>query len=894
MTRRLKILISIIIFVLLGFLILLFSGASIYTDMLWFENLGFLHAFWTMFLSNFGIRMIVGIVFSLFIFLNLNLTKNAFIKYIKLRNNDDNNDVESSGGLDYRLFSWINKKRLGLMYLLGSIILGFLFSSISQDIWKIVLKYLNKTPFGTTDPIFGRDIGFYVFTLPLYNFIKEMGMVLVILTIIIVGIIYIFASGINSFEDVRGKLSNRTKSHISILITIFLFLKAWDYRLSMYELLYSGRGVAFGASYTDIHASLIALKVLFVMAIAIGIILLISIFRKNYRILIWGMGIWLIAAFVLGSVYPAFVQRFQVAPNEIARETKYINYNIDMTRKAYGLNNVKIENFRVENNLDLEDLKKNSEIINNIRLWDSRPLLSTYGQLQELRQYYNMINVDIDRYQINGEYRQVMLAAREMDQSLLSSQAQTWVNQTLKYTHGFGLVMSPVNRVTSEGLPEFFIKDIPPQSTVDIELDNASIYYGEKTNNYVIANNKSKEFHYPMGSENVYKNYGGTGGVQLNNTFKKLTYAVRFNTLKMLLAGEITPESRIMYYRNIQERVRKVAPFLQFDSNPYLVVAEGRLFWIQDAYTTTNRYPYSQPTNSMINYIRNSIKIVIDAYNGSMKLYVVDNSDPLAATYQKIFPDLFVEGAKMPIELKQHIRYPEDLFVLQSRLYSTYHMQDPMVFYNKEDLWEIPEENYSGNSIKMKPYYIIGQLPGKEKAEYLLMRPFTPVGKNNMVSWLAARNDGENYGKLVAYKFSKESLVYGPMQIESRIDQDTRISQLLSLWSQRGSRVIRGNLLIIPIDDSILYVEPIYLQAETSELPEMKRIVVSYNNKLVMAETLNQALAQIFGEQSVDETKEQVQENLPSADGDQYEELLQELENILEQLRDMSNKENIR
>ncbi len=891
MTKKLRILISIIIFVLLGFLILLFSGASIYTDILWFKNLGYVHAFWVMFLSNFGIRMLVGIGFTLFIFINLNFTKKAFINYLNLRNNDDIKTLFDGRGDN--LFSWINKKRLGLIYLLGSIILGFLFSSFSQDVWKIVLKFLNKTPFGTSDPIFGRDIGFYIFTLPFYNFIKEMGMVLVILTIIIVGIIYILASGINTFQDMKGKLSNRAKSHISILITIFLFLKAWDYRLSMYDLLYSGRGVAFGASYTDIHASLIGLKVLFVIAIAIGIILFISIFRKYYRVLIWGMGIWLIATLVLGSIYPAFVQRFQVAPNEIALETEYINYNIDMTRKAYGLNNVKTEKFRVENNLELKDLKKNSEIINNIRLWDSRPLLSTYGQLQELRQYYNMINVDIDRYQINGESRQVMLAAREMDQSLLSSQAQTWVNQTLKYTHGFGLVMSPVNRVTREGLPEFFIKDIPPQSTVDIRLDNTSIYYGEINNNYVIANNKSKEFHYPMGSENVYKNYGGTGGVQLNNTFRKLIYAVRFNTLKMLLADEITPESRIMYYRNIQERVRKVTPFLQLDSNPYLVVAEGRLFWIQDAYTTNDRYPYSQPFNRMGNYIRNSIKIVIDAYNGSLKFYVVDDSDPLVATYQKIFPDLFVDGAKMPAELQQHMRYPEDLFVIQSRLYSTYHMQDPMVFYNKEDLWEIPEENYSGNSIQMKPYYIIGQLPGNEKAEYLLMRPFTPVGKNNMVSWLAARCDGENYGELVAYKFSKESLVYGPMQIESRIDQDTRISQLLSLWSQRGSRVIRGNLLIIPIDDSILYVEPIYLQAETSELPEMKRIVVSYNNKLVMAETLDQALAQIFGEQPVEKIKEQVQENVPPSDGNRYEELLQELENILEQLRDMNGRGNL-
>ncbi len=919
MSKSLKVLLSIIFLALLAFLILIFSGSKIYTDILWFQHLGFLHTFLVMFFANFWIRIVVGLIFTIFIFINLNFTKKAFINYINQRNNNEDEDIETIFEERGRgIINWLNQRRLSVIYLLGSIILGFLFSSISQDVWKIVLKYLNKTPFGTTDPLFNRDIGFYIFSLPFFNFIKEMGMVLVILTIIIVGIIYILASGINTFQDVTGKLPNRAKSHITILVTLFFFLKAWDYRLSMYDLLYSPRGVVFGASYTDVNANLIGLKILFVIAIAIGIILLTSIFRKNYRVLLYGLGIWILATFLLGNIYPAFIQRFQVEPNEIVKERQYINYNINMTLEAYGLSDIKTDSFQVKNSLNQESLQKHNDIIKNIRLWDSRPILSTYSQLQELRQYYNFINVDIDRYNIDGEYREVLLAAREMDQTLLSNQAKTWINQALKYTHGYGLVMSPVNRVTSEGLPEFFIKDIPPQSSVDLKVDNASIYYGEKTDNYIIANNRSKEFHYPMGSENVYINYEGTGGIQLNNIFKKLLYAFRFSNIKFLLANGITTESRIMYYRNIHERVRKVAPFLQFDGDPYLVVANGGLYWIQDAYTTTNRYPYSQPVNGGINYIRNSIKIVIDAYNGSMKFYVIDESDPLAATYQKIFSDLFVAGNEMPEVFRQHIRYPEDLFVIQSHLYSTYHMKDPTVFYNKEDLWNIPEENYAGNSIQMQPYYIISKLPGAAEAEFILMLPFTPATKNNMVAWMAARSDGENYGELLVYNFPKDNLVYGPMQIESRIDQDAEISQLLTLWSQRGSRVIRGNLLIIPIEDSILYVEPIYLQAETSELPEMKRVIVSYDDNLVMTQTLDQALAAIFGqlpEEQINQMEKeqfvqipgniselatravdlynQAQENLKEGNWSQYGETIQELENILKQLRDMSQNQGI-
>ena len=891
MRRSLKNKLLIIIFSL----ILIFTVSSViaqyYTDLLWFESLGFLHTFWVILLSRIGLRTAVTLLFILFIFFNLMITRKSLINYINIKKNNEL-DRDFSGE-NKEIVEWIDEKKLGISYLVISIITGFLFSLGSLEAWQIVLRYFNSTPFAKSDPIFNKDISFYIFKLPFYNFLKEMGMTLIILTFILVAFVYILASGIKTLDEFREKLIFQAKIHKTFLLVIFFLLKAWDYRLQMYELLFSNRGAAFGAGYTDINATLKALNVLFYLAIILAVVLIISIFIKNYRLVVLGVGIWILSIFLLGVIYPAFVQNFRVEPNEFALEREFIQHNIDLTGDAYGLSRIKNIDFTVENNLNSRSLANNEATINNIRLWDSRPLLSTYRQLQELRQYYKFVNVDIDRYQTNGEYRQVMLAAREMDQSLLSMPAQTWVNQTLKYTHGYGLVMSPVNKLTPEGLPELYIKDIPPQSELDIQIENPAIYYGEKTENYVISNNKTQEFHYPQGSENVYKNYQGAGGVVLNSFFKKLFYALRFNTFKILLAEEITPQSQIMYHRNIHQRVRKIAPFLKFDNNPYLVLAEQRLFWIQDAYTAANNYPYSQPieVGGEINYIRNSVKIVIDAYNGSVQFYVIDDSDPLLLTYQKIFSDLFLSISEMPTELFEHIRYPEDLFEIQSQIYGIYHMTDPLVFYNKEAVWEIPEETYASSSIKMKPYYIIIQLPGEKKEEFVLMRPLTPVGKNNMIAWMAARCDGDNYGELIAYKFSKQLLVYGPMQIESRIDQDTFISQRLSLWSQRGSRVIRGNLLIIPIDNSILYVEPIYLQAETSEIPEMKRVVVSYNDRLVMAETLALAFEQIFsqGEERVVEDRD---EDLGLDEKDQYDELFEELEDIIEELRNLISAQN--
>ncbi len=907
MKNRFRYLLSTVIVIIIIALIALFAGANFFTEWAWFNHLGYLKAFLLMFFSNFGLRILIGLIFAVFVFVNLFFTKKLFIKYFEAESIESENvetlfKEESQGFLN-----WLNKKKLNWIYILISLILGFLFSSVSSELWKIVLKFFNQTPFGNTDPIFGKDISFYVFSLPFYSFIKEMGMVLIVLTIIVVGIIYFIASGISSFSDVKVKLSNRAKSHITVLLSAFLLLKAWDYRLAMYELLYSPRGVAFGASYTDINANLLGLRILFIIAIAVAAGLLVSLFRKNYKLLAWGLGIWIVTSLVFGAVYPGFVQRFQVEPNEIEREREYINHNIDMTLEAYGLNDITTKDFQPQDGLTLDDLEENSEIISNIRLWDSRPLLSTYSQLQGLRQYYEFQNIDVDRYIIDGKYRQVMLSGRELNKDLLSGQAQTWINRKLKYTHGYGVAMSPVNRITEQGLPDFFIKDIPPKVGGDLVLDNSAIYYGEITDDYVIVNTDSTEFHYPQGDENVYINYDGSGGVEISSFIKKALFALRYSELKIMLNDGINNDSRIMYYRNIKERVRKVAPFLAYDSDPYLVISQGRLFWIQDAYTTSDRYPYAQPFSNTGNYIRNSVKVIIDAYNGNMDFYVMDKEDPIVQTYQKIFPEIFIDGDQMPESLKSHIRYPRDLFKIQSELYSIYHMEDPQVFYNKEDLWNIPDENYAGSTIKMEPYYILSSLPDTkmQKLEYLLMMPFTPANKNNMIAWLAGRSDGENYGELVLYEFPKDTLVYGPSQIESRIDQDAQISQLLSLWGQRGSRVIRGNLIVLPVAQSIFYIEPIYLQAERSELPELKRVVLGYGGDIVIDLDLEGALEQIFGEREPTEAVspggmmpedlsglisrayevyQEAQGYLKSGDWQNYGSKLDELQQVLEEL----------
>ncbi|MFC1863809.1 UPF0182 family protein, partial [Thermodesulfobacteriota bacterium] len=677
--------------------------------------------------------------------------------------------------------------------------------------------------------------------------------------------------------------------HLLMLCGVIVLLMAWGYYLKVYGLLYSTQGPAFGASYTDIHVKVPVYRVLMVLSFAWGIFLLFNAFRFNKKQLLVTGAIWIGAILVLANGLPIVIQKFIVKPNELARESKYIAYNLDHTRKAYNLNNIKEVDFEVSDRLTAQDIADQDVTVQNIRVWDERPLLQTYRQIQAIRLYYDFNNVDVDRYMLDNQYRQVMLSARELVVNQLPPQAKTWVNRHLTYTHGYGLAMSPVNEVTREGLPSLMIKDLPPSSTdVDLEIERPEIYYGEKTDDYVLIKTDAKEFDYPKGDTNVYTKYQGDGGVPIDSFARRILFAIEFRDPQILFTTYLTKNSKIMFNRRIDMRVKAIAPFLAYDTDPYMVVSEGRLFWIQDAYTVSNMYPYSKRSKTKfriknLNYIRNSVKVIIDAYNGDASYYVVDDTDPILKTFSKIFPDLFQPLDKVPADLKKHLRYPKDLFDIQVDTYKTYHMQDVQVFYNQEDLWEQPDEMYGDNRQKMKPYYIIIKLPEGEKEEFLLMLPFTPSKKDNMIGWLAARSDLPYYGNLLVYKLSKEKLVYGPMQIEARVDQQTEISRELSLWDQKGSRVIRGNLLAIPISGSFIYVEPIYLEAKqeakqaapdgqqqskggglfgkpkqqssqpsrqmnsrTAALPELKRIIVAHGNRITMEETLERALNNVL------------------------------------------------
>jgi uncharacterized membrane protein (UPF0182 family) len=540
-----------------------------------------------------------------------------------------------------------------------------------------------------------------------------------------------------------------------------------------------------------------------------------------------------------------------VEPNEIERERPYIDSNIKFTRLAFGLDNIEERPFETVKDLSEQDLTFNEAVVKNVRLWDYRPLQRTYEQLQALRPYYQFSEVDIDRYTIDGEVRQVMLAGRELNKDNLP--APSWVNRNLEFTHGFGIVMNPVDSVTPDGQPTFYIQDLPPVSNVSLEVTRPEIYYGELTNDTVYVGSAREEFSFPSGNENVYSSYEGTGGVPLDSLLKRVAFALRFSDANVLLSDDIQSETRVQFHRQVQERVRQITPFLYLDRDPYLVLTDdGRLVWIQDAYTISDRYPYSTPAPTGLNYIRNSVKVVIDAYNGTVDYYVAYPEDPIIQAYEKAFPDLFRPLDAFPPELLDHIRYPQDLFDVQAQQYLAYHMKDTRVFYNQEDLWSIPNEIFDGAEQPMEPYYVYLRLREETEPEYLLIQPFTPAGKQNMIAWLAARNEPEYYGQLVVYKLPKDELVFGPLQVEARIDQEPEISEQFSLWDQRGSRVIRGNTLVIPINDSFVYVEPIYLLSDTSALPELKRVIVATDTRIAMRETLGEALQALLAEEPQD------------------------------------------
>jgi len=631
-----------------------------------------------------------------------------------------------------------------------------------------------------------------------------------------------------------------------------MFSFAFGHWLNMFELLYSTRGVAFGASYTDVNVTLPALWVMLIVACVAATILLINIVLRRPALSLLAIFIWVIVGVIGTGLVPNIIQRYIVEPNELAREAPYIEDNINFTNMAYGLDKIQEADFSQLESLTPETVAAHGTFLKNIRLWDYRPLMQTYQQIQAIRLYYRFYDVDFDRYMVDGELRQVALAPRELDKSQL--QSPTWVTQKLQFTHGFGVVANPVNEVTREGLPQLWVKDLPPAAIFeDLTINRPEIYYGEDAGDYVFVNTTEREFDYPSGEQNVFASYEGAGGVVLNGLVTRLAFALRLADANMLLSQEFTPESRVLLHRNIGDRVRAVAPFLEYDSDPYLVISreDGHLYWMQDAYTTSDLFPYAEPIGN-INYIRNSVKVVTDAYNGSMKFYVAEPDDPLVNTYAAIFPDLFSPITKMPAWARTQIRYPEGLFRIQSRLYQTYHMRDVNVFYNKEDLWQVPNENFSGNTQPVEPYYVTLRLPDNTDDEFVLIQPFTPNNKDNLIAWMAARSDGENYGQLVTYRFPKQELIFGPLQIEGRIDQNPEISAQITLWDQGGSEVIRGNLLVLPIGNSLLYVEPLYLRAENGQIPELKRVILASGTTIVMEETLGEALVSLFDDMGQD------------------------------------------
>ena len=853
------------IWVVLGTLFLVFSFftsvITLFADWWWFSELGYTEVFLTTLTTKSVLGAIAALITFIFLLINLHLALTSKSPWlIKL---------PDTGSGRPTLINTQTVKQVGtLICLIVGIVLGFMASSAWQD----VLKLLSLTPFGAVDPVFGKEISFYIFSLP--AIVYGLNLLKIILLIALVGcvLIYVLHGSLRlpnllnglvepylrslgmSLSGGIGQSRSGARLHMAILLAVFCAALAASTYTSLFTLLTGQSGQVYGAIFTDVY---VMIPILWA---SIGSIILVAL-----ALLYWGKSgkhrflfATVILYFIVGlasSIVPSLVQKLVVAPNELAKETPFIEHNIAATRHAFGLDKVEELAISGDKPLTAGDIANNNLTIKNVRLWDRAPLLSTFSQLQEIRTYYEFASVDNDRYNIDGEIRQIMLSPRELSSESLPN--RNWINERLTFTHGYGLAAGPVNQVTAEGLPVLFVKDLPPISTVkELAVTRPEIYYGELSNEYVIVNTKSKEFDYPKGEENVFSVYAGKGGVEINSPIRRLLYAIHFRSLKLLLSNDVTEQSRILYHRNVKERIGKIAPFLVFDRDPYAVIADEKIYWIADAYTTSNLYPYSQPlllNGGKVNYIRNSVKVVVDAYDGSTTFYLADKQDPIISTYAKIFPTTFRPLEEMPANLSSHLRYPEDIFTLQTAIYSTYHMDDPQIFYNKEDQWEVPaiaiegEKNSASQIPAMTPRHMIMKLPAEKKEEYVLMLPFTPRSKDNLSAWMVARNDGVNYGKLLVYRFPKQKLIFGPKQVIGRINQDAEISRQIALWDQRGSQVIQGPLLIIPIEESLIYVRSLYLKAEAGKIPELKRVLVSYGNKVAMEESLEAGLAQIFG-----------------------------------------------
>ena len=820
--------------VLVALLICLPQIAHFSTDYLWFAELGYQSVFLKFTFAKFA----VGLVVFFLVFLLSYLTLQVTTKYQPEVTVENDTVINVPG----------KKAGKRVLTLVPSIFLGLLAGWLSATaLWQNILLFLQQVPAGVTDPIFQRDISFYFFNLSLFETIYYLAFFFLAVIFLFNVLMTFYLQG---FSKKTFKLMGRRIIYFAMAFVLLLIV---GFQLKAANLLYAHDSSVHGAGYTDLKVLLPMYYLASAACVLTAVTLLLGLKKKSAKIAAIGPAV-LLAVLVIGNVAAAGVQNFIVKPAEIAKEQPYIANNIDMTNKAYGLDKIQEVEFSADGTLTATDLQEEMDTIKNVRLIDYRPTITVFNQLQSMRLYYKFVDVDIDRYDIEGGQQQVYLSARELDQSSLDDSAQTWVNKYLKYTHGYGAVATPVNQITTQGQPEMWVENIPPTSEIpELEITRPEIYYGQLTNDYVIVNTKEPEFDYPIGDTNAQSQYEGDAGIPLNFVNRTLFALDRAN-YKILFSNLITSDSKILLNRNVIERVKKVAPFLTFEENPYLVIDQGRLVWVIDAYTSTDKYPYAaRITNQESpfygqNYIRNSVKATVDAYTGETNFYIADAADPLIQSYAKVFPGLFQPLEQMPETLRQHLKYSTTLFEVQTEIYQQYHMKNPTVFYNKEDVWSIANEIYGNETTKMEPYFVNMRLPGSDQLEFLLMRPFTPTQKQNMVSWLAARNDDEHYGELVLFKFPKQSTIYGPLQVESRISNDSEISQNLNLWDQQGSSVIRSNMLVIPIKNSILYVEPIYLTTNNeNSLPEVVRIVVAYKDKIVMAKTLDDALSQIFG-----------------------------------------------
>lgn len=823
-----------ILILIIAVVILPFASSllGLYTDWLFFVETGFSSVFTTTMYAKTFVALFFGLFMVLVIAINL---------VVANRGNFPRSAFFTVGGASFRFPIDEAIRLVKPLSSLATLLLALFAANWGATQWEEALLFINRVEVGTLDPVIGKDIGFYLFTLPFIEVCKGFVSFSLMAAAVVVGAVYFVRGGIVLTE--RGAtIDEKVRRHLAILVGLFSLVVAAGFYLDGFRLLFSHNGAFYGAGYADVNSRLLTYRALTFLTPLAGVALAAGIWKGAWRLMLLPPVI-VVALYVIGiRLYPGVLQKFKVAPNELALETPYIVNNIKLTRFGYDLEKIETVPFDVDSKLSAADIANNDATIKNIRLWDHAPLLKTYSQLQQIRTYYKFFDVDNDRYKVNGQYTQVMLSPRELSYTDLPS--KNWINERLIFTHGNGITFGPVSRISKEGLPEFFVKDIPPVSLADIKVTRPEIYFGELSNDYVVVKTKVPEFSYPTATGNINTTYTGKGGVPVDSLLKKAIFAARFKTEKILLSSDITAESRVIYNRNINERVRAIAPFLRFDGDPYMVVDEkGGLKWIIDAYTYSDRLPCSKPIKGGINYMRNSVKAVLDAYDGSVSFYVSEPADVLVKVYTRMFPGLFKPLTEMPPDLRRHVRYPHQFLQLQAAMFAAYHMDDPKVFYNKENLWQVP----SLGDKPMEPYYTIMKLPGEKVEEYILLLPFTPSKRDNLSAWLTARCDEPNYGKIRAYTFPRDRLIYGPKQIEARINQDSFISQQLTLWNQRGSEVIHGSMLVIPIEKSLLYVQPLFLAADKAGLPELKRVIVAFGDQVVMEENLELALQRLFG-----------------------------------------------